>query len=655
MLERLLPSREQPAKHAQRAALEVDITWSPASTSFSPEECPSPLSGCSDFASRPSTCTADGKFTDGVTRKFQNKLLGRFRQQLLQRYLSLHDAFSRLDRTASRDKALTIKEFHHVLERLGVGEEDSQELFAAMDTNSDGGVSLSEFLHALVDISPEALLWELRCRLIRTGITAQNLRKAVELVRWPQHGWQSKATELKRRTNRRVRRCTACASCIGCSCGGTASETGEAPDPPPEADYSLVHRPRPPSSYHLSRGDWLKFCTSVCLTLLEAERLFTFLADVSGMVDLREMFETLRKTVEPDVSLERFTTKLLARYESVSAAFASFCQDRDTDPERMLRWDGFHAMAISLNVNDRNAAKLWDVLTACTWDGDDLTQDTGPYERPPESCITEGAFIGQLSLWAPETALQALEGEMCERFGNLAEGQRVLEKHLTSKDVLSLRDLEYRLRAVGIKHCDVQRALRTVASRHNEHGGQVSLDATISTMRAARRTASKVGESSKCARSAIKHDTLPLWEQLRSHQSDLAKPCTPTDGTGRSGVAVEPVAVHREHNQRAPLPAGPAERRKFAEAVHGAVKSAETSRSRFVLQNAHRQVVRLEERWAAGPGQDSPVPPAGSAALAGAAAGSGLQRTGCTVSRRSSSCSVVRPATSESTLVGPLS
>jgi len=545
-----------------------------------------------------------------------------------------------------------------VLERLGVGEKDSQELFAVMDTNSDGGVSLTEFLHALVDVSPEALLWELRCRLIRVGISAQNLRKALELVRWPQHGWQSKATELKRRKTRRIRRCSACASCSGCSCAegktdGSVTEASEVIEAPMEVFFEIGPKPRPPSSYHLSRGDWLKLCTSICLTLLEAERLFEHLVDKSGMVDLRAMFETLRTTVEPDVSLERFTTKVQARYETVQAAFAAFCEDRDTDPERMLRWDGFHALAVSLNVNDTNAEKLWDVLTACTWDQENSPERNGNGQRTPKACITESAFVGQLSLWAPETALQALEGEMCERFGNLAEGQRALEKHLTKTDALSPRELDSRLRAVGIKNCDVQRALRTVASRRNDTSAPVSLDATISTMRATRRSASKAGEPSRCARNAIKHDTLPLWEQLRNVQHDLRKRvdddlCTPK--------AREPVVTFQEHVQRSPSPAGPAERRRFAEAVHGAVRSAETSRSRFVLQSAHRQVVRLEERWAASPGPDAASPPGGSGgglALPSAALGCGPHRGSGNSSRRSSVGGGLRPTNSEPSLPRP--
>ena len=51
--------------------------------------------------------------------------------------------------------------------------------------------------------------------------------------------------------------------------------------------------------------------SSLMLNFAQAERLYTHLADDSGMVDLRATFETLRTAVEPDISLARFSTKVL--------------------------------------------------------------------------------------------------------------------------------------------------------------------------------------------------------------------------------------------------------------------------------------------------------------------------------------------------------
>merc|ERR1712087_827282 len=105
----------------------------------------------------------------------------------------------------------------------------------------------------------------------------------------------------------------------------------------------------------------------------------------------------------------------------------------------MLRWPGFHAMAVKLNVNDKNAVNIWKVLTSSASDVD----HGGSEARTPSggsgsnSGISERVFINQLSLWAPDTALQELEGQMCERFGNLAEGKRALETRLIHTNPLN--------------------------------------------------------------------------------------------------------------------------------------------------------------------------------------------------------------------------
>jgi hypothetical protein len=539
-------------------------------------------------------------------------VLERFRQRLLQRFLSLHDAFSRLDHGVSRDRALTTKEFHHALERLGVGQEDAAEIFVAMDTNKVGVVSLSELLHARVDVYPQALLWELRCRLLQSNIGVRNLKRALELVRWPQHGWRSKATELKRRTTR------------GARDGSTSAPSEQGHDLFPTADSavdfgdselnnrvdatslasSLPKTSRSP--YHLNRGDWLKLATSIYLTLLEAERLFAYLADETGHVDLRDMFELLRTTVEPDVTLERFATKVIAQYDTLENAFDTFCEaalelERE---DTVLRWDGFHALAVVLHVNNENAAKIWSMLTGVAMPRDAL--GTGP-ESPGAtdddgtcSWVSRGAFVAHLSLWGPDSALRALKEHLCERFGNLAECQRVLHQRLTDTKTLSATEFDAALRAEGIKNCDVHLALRTVATRRGLHDKSVSLETTINAMRALRHGDKSFGARS-CARSTVKHETLPIWEQLREVRNDLAgRRDGPDDAACRTG------SPERRIGTPPGLLPTVADRRRFSEAVHGAVKSAETSRSKSVLQSAHRQVLRLEERWATSAGEPQP-------------------------------------------------
>jgi len=711
MLERMLPTGREasdppiPTLHLP----EGQVTRLSSPRSGQSSQCLSPKSACSDFNGRPDISHGAAALHCGTSGRFRQQVLARFRRQLLQRFYSLHDAFARLDHGASRDRALTPKEFHLALQRLGVGEEDADELFTAMDTNSVGGVSLSEFLHALVDVSPEALLWELRCRLVRVSIGPQNLQKALELVQWPQHGWRSKATELKRRTTRT--RCRICAFC-NCACRhtaephngaqGEAGEDGTGAAQAAAEQTSGVHSAASPpgpgsrparlrrhTSFHLDRGDWLKLCTSIYLTLLEAERLFTFLADDTGHVDLRAMFETLRTTVEPDVSLERFSTKVLTRYETFQHAFSAFCEDRDTDPERLLRWDGFCRIAVALSVNDGNAAKIWAVLIGA--DTKDAAGRTAPptpaatmvRTAPPTpaasaavpvtpagttagsstalrtrfrfeeggssprkenraATVTEKSFVGQLSLWYPDTALKALKSQVCERFGNLAEGQRALSRRLSRTEPLSPRELDSALRAVGIKHSDVQRALSTVTSRQ---GGPASLNDAIETMRGTHSAAAKVTEPVACARSTVRHETQPLWEQLRHVQSDLRRrPHDDDGGRGGSGSSIallgpnalgdaggsigggsSGLGLTRSCSQGGSesvgssfasltLPDTPPralpsvlDRRRFSEAVVGAIRTAETSRSKTVLQTAHRQVMRMtDHRWAASPSRCSP-------------------------------------------------
>uniref|UniRef100_A0A7S4Q2L5 EF-hand domain-containing protein n=1 Tax=Alexandrium monilatum TaxID=311494 RepID=A0A7S4Q2L5_9DINO len=637
VLEQILPARKQhpvagfPRRNHSDAAL-PQLMQPPAVAGLGTGlENRGTLSPGSEALSRPASRTGEGGGLNlEGTGKFQNQILERFRQQLLRRFLSLHDAFERLNHNVSRDRALTHTEFRNALERLGVGEQDSKAIFTAMDSHSVGGVTLSEFLHALVDVSPEALLWELRCRLIRFDIGTHTLNKALELVKWPQHGWLSRATKVKRRTTRRSSRgCCACAACarsgIECSHSGAVRE-GSSPskgrrytDPlngvpqghesasmaVNEELASALDETSPKGrsvSCHFSRGDWLKLCTSMYLTLLESERLFKYLVDPEkGTVDLRTMFETLRTTVEPDVPLERFVTKAVVRYDSLENAFNAFSEDLDSisDEERVMRWQGFYSLAVALNVNDRCASELWNVLSRSNLMYGRMSElkaaggaAFGDYDEDGEQAVTKEVFLHELSLWAPDTALGDLKGQLCERFGSLAEGQRALEQQLPQKEDLSPLELEARLRAAGIKHCDIEGALRTVASKD----GSVSLEAAISTMRAIRPRSSRLpSKLSDGARSAVRNQTQPLWEQLREVQTDMRRGMSWSaaggDGSGAS--------VGKDFSP--PNSPPKVDRRKFTEAIHGAVKSADSTRSRSVLHHAHRQVLKLEERWAGMP------------------------------------------------------
>merc|ERR1712008_284179 len=282
-----------------------------------------------------------------------------------------------------------------------------------------------------------------------------------------------------------------------------------------------------------------------------------------------------------------------------------------------MSWSNFHRLAIELNINDGNAKQLWSVLTgnvgcdaATASDGQrnlslisygfhtlitqplcDAACRTGAEDT--EVFVTRADFLRELSLWAPGTALETLDSQLCERFGNLAEGKRALARHLSLSSPLSPREFEAKLRSAGIRHCDVPRALSTVASQ-----GCVSLDAVFETMQAMRQSG---GKARRSAQTVVRNDTFPFWKQLRSVQEDLRH------GSKEDGTPVRPASAPaflsavQSTSLKEGSPLKPGDRRRFSEAIHSAVMSAETGRSKSVLHCAHRQVLQLEERWASIP------------------------------------------------------
>merc|ERR1711920_651398 len=115
-------------------------------------------------------------------------------------------------------------------------------------------------------------------------------------------------------------------------------------------------------------------------------------------------------------------------------------------------------------------------------------------------------------------------------------------------------------------------------------------------MRASRRSNANTARPAKCARAAIKQDNLLVWNQLRTVQRDLMQRHDDELSKTPAGIqlVVSPTVPHRS-------PRHLTEKHNFSAAVHGAVRTAETSRSKHVLQCAKRQVLRLEERWASSP------------------------------------------------------
>jgi len=563
-----------------------------------PEATLRPGDGASEEGSprKESDCDAiggNGEALHVATGKFRLQVFERLRRQLLERYLSLHDAFARLNLEAHRDRNLTRKEFRLALETLGVGEEDEEELFVAMDTQDVGGVNIACFLHALVDVSPEALLWELRCKFVRMNIGLHNLHKAMDLVQWPQHGWQSRATKVKRRQTRR--------SPSNCSGFGQSR-----PDSAfSESDGQRAAETRP-TRYHLTRSDWLKLCTSMCMTLLEAERLFTILADRRRSVDLRAVFETLRTTVEPDISLERFVAKVLQQYGTLENAFKAFVEDRSylpNRPEPLMWWEQFHRMLVALNISDKNAAEIWTKLTGSLEGNDDASE-----EEKVGTAIAASAFLRELSLWAPDNALGVLKDRLAVRFGSLAEGHRMLQRSFPKEEKeLHPGDLDARLRAAGIKNCNsvVRQALSSVESQK----GFVTLSTTIDSMKDIDRHGRKAlahSESEIAAHVAVRSQTQRCWAKIQSVQSDcLRRHVSDDDGgaapaVGPSSAAAWPATARQASAPAAQKASTPqaADSQGFAQAIHGAVRGTKSVHQKSMLQQAHRQVMELEKRWA---------------------------------------------------------
>mmetsp|Transcript_26743 Transcript_26743/g.56664 ORF Transcript_26743/g.56664 Transcript_26743/m.56664 type:complete len:576 (-) Transcript_26743:498-2225(-) len=429
------------------------------------------------------------------------------------------------------------------------------------------------------------------------------LSRALELVRWPQHGWMSRATKVKRQSSRRT--CSRCGANLPldgqCKCKGQSLQpdpTAEAasgtmavlvanafpelaatpgfalwspdkPDPAMAALYDSLDNNlsedwrQKPSRFHLTRGEWLKFCTSLYLTLLEAERLQRHLADDAGFVDLQQMFETLRCTVEPDISLERFAVKVQSRYQTPANAFAKFAEeDMQLSPEPTLSWRGFHNMAVKLQVNDRNAERLWQVLLRGSGERTRTTVERGWINLYRErlidwagmEAVLEYSFDAELKAWAPESPLRHMKESLCDRFGCLAEAQRLLSQKLSRTSSVSAKQLRACLRTVGIEGIDVLQALKSVSL------GSVSVEEIFEAMHDLGNPQARHSSQRACE-SAVRSSTEPLRHQIRLLEEDCHQPLSRTapqvDSSlqltlrpGQPGVGLETVLKEHREEQK---------------------------------------------------------------------------------------------------------
>jgi len=167
-------------------------------------------SGESDFSVKSFTGGAQpGVYGNGA------RAIARLREQLLERFRALHDAFGNIDRFVLMERMI-----HHdqlksaLLSQLGGpgglrSVDDCEDIFAALvgsGNRGERGVSLADVWDSLVSGSPETVLWELRCRLVFAGICPHNhclaLHKTAQVVQ------RQRDSRLKNASWRRLRRPT---------------------------------------------------------------------------------------------------------------------------------------------------------------------------------------------------------------------------------------------------------------------------------------------------------------------------------------------------------------------------------------------------------------------------------------------------------------
>lgn len=429
-----------------------------------------------------------------ASKEEKRKVVERFRRQLLDRFRSVHDAFKQLDGSGVRDKELSLAEFHVALARLDVAKADADVLFAALDADMSGRVSLNEFLHALTDVSEEALLWELRCRLNQNGICYSNLHKAFDLIR--RFNGQAK--------NNRTR-------------FGGCVLTGD--------ERAKLRNMR--ETLQMGRAEWLKFGSSLGLTIFETERLFDIIdKDSSGSIDLQEMFVALCAAA-PDVSLERFVTKVLIQYGTLQDAFKSHAHNG------FIAVQEFLALCRTLDLNEENAMKIWEARE-CRKGPDSPTRDD-PRGQP---ALREDEFVHQLQAWAPATALDRLKEQMCEQFGSVVEGKHALQRAgVGCKDVLSSQVFEASLRATGLQHCDSGLLLHTVAGHRDKHHASPQKGVTLDHVMGAISGGKLDGyeKARKAARLSVGNDMGPYWQQLHAMKNDLRSGLDKSDKLAKDG------------------------------------------------------------------------------------------------------------------------
>jgi len=204
---------------------------------------------------------------------------------------------------------------------------------------------------------------------------------------------------------------------------------------------------------------------------------------------------------------------VLVQYSTLSEAFKAHAR---RSPEKrcvLIGVEEFLSLAAVLGVNDRNAKQLWEALDI-----------SGRIDA--NDAMNEEMFISQMKSWGPTTAVDGLREEICEHFGNIAEGRRTLHKlGVPRAGALSTASFEAGLRAAGVTHCDAELVLSTLSGAQQASPMRtvgVTLDEVMKSLGADSMKTSP-GTLKSNARIIVGNDMGPCWQQITALKNEVRK------------------------------------------------------------------------------------------------------------------------------------
>jgi len=491
--------------------------------------------------------TTSGEHASRSVLRQHARTFERFRWQLLQRFRSLADAFSRLHDLTLRENSLAKPAFIRCFAQLGIPEAEGAQVFDVMDFKGTGCVSLALLHSSLSTSSRQSLLWELRCQLLAHGITPfdfSKVQKILAVARRPRH----RTVRQQRHVGRSACRSRA-ASQVGShaeldsdadsSVALSLASLQELTTSAPNDSWSIGSFT---SSTSLSRRDWLAVCAAIGLSLPEAEKLFKELSNNDASVDLKEMFSVLRSGVAPHVSLERFAMRILSYYGSFQDAFAAISRPHGLQKYHVVRWPEFLKLAVCLDVQDDNAAHLWSVLTLAETARPGMLSSRGRGSLSPrasgsragsrapspsgrgeafDSTVSEATFVHELAVWAPSSALDGFRSQVEELFHTTEELRRALEEAgYAANAEVGPPEIARALQAVGIRACNTEQLYTAASSlrRGAPRRRKVTLDSIINLMQG--RAQADPGAS----KTSIRAELRPVWQQMSAMRASLSAP-----------------------------------------------------------------------------------------------------------------------------------